>query len=122
MVNKKKILKFIIAVILVLAVMYQFVDLNYTYIRLDDKLYVLTHQMMESEVKDKNLTEVGSVEKKIPLIFSPKKDNVSNGVSKGTKIYRIDQDSVMIKYKGKNYCLTDKKETNLVNGMIIRLR
>lgn len=119
---KKKILKITISITLFLVVIYQFGDLNYTYIMIDGELYVLTHQMMEDEVERSSPTEIGEVEKKILLIFTPKKDNVSNGVSKGTKVYKINEDSIMIKYKDKNYCLTNKNEANLANGAIIRLR
>jgi len=96
----------------------------WTYLRYDDKLYVLCSPEIinQEHLKMNKLTKVGTVKKEIFALSKPKSNNVSNGLKKGTEIYTSDKGEVIIKFKDEFHPLEDTATTDgWGNGMQVRL-
>lgn len=52
--------------------------------KVDDTIYLITN---EPTIKEKEDTQIGSIQKKIPLYQIPSENNTSNSLKKHTKLY-----------------------------------
>ena len=97
---------------------------SWTYLKYDNKLYVLCSPEVinPEQLKRIKLTKVGTVKKEIFALFKPKSNNVSNGLKKGTEIYTSDRGEIIIKFKDQFHHLEDTAAADgWGNGTQIRL-
>lgn len=127
-------LKDLIVTIIIILLIYEFSpmlvnrfipsDLCWTYLRYNNKLYVICSPAAADpqELKGIRLTKAGTVRKEILFFLKPKANGVSNGIKRGTEIFTSNSGRVAVKFKNKYYILEDTAEADgWGNGASLRL-
>ncbi|MDT8715900.1 hypothetical protein IAI10_04470 [Clostridium sp. 19966] len=125
-IRKKALKRFILFSVVILSVKiinnwYATTTINWTYLKYNNKLYVLCEPGNAAIVNEAKptLKKIGEVEREIPIFFTPTHNKVSNGLPKGTEVYTSENWEIIIKFKGMLYPLQDttQKDTNWGNGI-----
>ncbi|ADL49806.1 hypothetical protein [Clostridium cellulovorans] len=118
----RKFFKFIITsifIIIAIDILSRTATLNWSYLKVNDELYVLcTYNIQNLDETDK-FTKIGTIESKTNIFIKPIFNYSSNSFRKGSEVYKTDDNQIAVKQNNKFYVLSSTQSEGWGNGIMV---